>query len=95
MFVAFGITFEIPVIVMVMVRTGIIGVAKLREIRPYVIVGNFVVAAILTPPDVVSQFMLAVPMCVLYELGILFAGIMAKAGKPSNDPAPNADTNKP
>jgi sec-independent protein translocase protein TatC len=95
MFVAFGITFEIPIIVMVMVRTGIIGVAKLKEIRPYVIVGNFIVAAILTPPDVVSQFMLAIPMCVLYELGILFAGIMAKTGKTSADPAPNADPNKP
>jgi sec-independent protein translocase protein TatC len=95
MFVAFGITFEIPIIVMVMVRTGIIGVAKLKEVRPYVIVANFVVAAILTPPDVVSQFMLAIPMCLLYELGILFAGIMAKTGKSSADPAPNADPNKP
>jgi len=94
MFVAFGITFEIPVIVMVLVRTGVIGVAKLKEVRPYVIVGNFIVAAILTPPDVVSQFMLAVPMCLLYELGILFAGIMAKPGKTSTDPAPNADPNK-
>jgi sec-independent protein translocase protein TatC len=80
---------------MVMVRTGIIGVAKLKEVRPYVIVANFVVAAILTPPDVVSQFMLAIPMCLLYELGILFAGIMAKTGKSSADPAPNADPNKP
>ena len=94
MFVAFGITFEIPVIVMVLVRTGVIGVAKLKEVRPYVIVGNFIVAAILTPPDVVSQFMLAIPMCLLYELGILFAGIMAKPGKTSTDPAPNADPNK-
>lgn len=94
MFVAFGITFEIPVIVTVLVRTGVIGVAKLKEVRPYVIVGNFIVAAILTPPDVVSQFMLAIPMCLLYELGILFAGIMAKPGKTSADPAPNADPNK-
>jgi sec-independent protein translocase protein TatC len=92
MFVAFGITFEIPIVVMVMVRTGIIGVAKLKEVRPYVIVGNFIVAAVLTPPDVVSQFMLAVPMCLLYELGILFAGIMAKTAKVA-DPAP--DPNKP
>jgi sec-independent protein translocase protein TatC len=95
MFVAFGITFEIPVIVTVLVRTGVIGVAKLKEVRPYVIVGNFIVAAILTPPDMVSQFMLAVPMCLLYELGILFAGIMAKGGKASADPAPDADPNKP
>lgn len=94
MFVAFGITFEIPVIVTVLVKTGVIGVAKLKEVRPYVIVGNFIVAAILTPPDMVSQFMLAVPMCLLYELGILFAGIMSKPGKTSADPAPNADPNK-
>jgi sec-independent protein translocase protein TatC len=95
MFVAFGITFEIPVIVMVMVKAGIIGVAKLKEIRPYVVVGNFVVAAILTPPDVVSQFMLAIPMCLLYELGILFAGIMAKAKSDSTDRSPDTDLNKP
>ncbi|HET7764858.1 MAG TPA: twin-arginine translocase subunit TatC [Burkholderiales bacterium] len=94
MFVAFGITFEIPIIVTVMVRTGIIGIAKLKEVRPYVIVGNFVVAAILTPPDVVSQFMLAIPMCLLYELGILFAGVVGKTGKTSADPAPNTDPNK-
>ena len=94
MFVAFGITFEIPIIVTVMVRTGVIGVAKLKEVRPYVIVGNFVVAAILTPPDMVSQFMLAIPMCLLYELGILFAGVVAKTGKTPADPAPNADPNK-
>jgi sec-independent protein translocase protein TatC len=95
MFVAFGITFEIPVIVMVMVKAGIIGVAKLKEIRPYVVVGNFVVAAILTPPDVVSQFMLAIPMCLLYELGILFAGIMAKAKSDSTNRSPDTDLNKP
>jgi sec-independent protein translocase protein TatC len=61
-----------------MVKTGIVKVAKLREVRPYVIVGAFVVAAIVTPPDVVSQFMLAVPMCLLYELGIVLAGMLSK-----------------
>ncbi len=79
MFMAFGITFEVPVAVILMVKAGIVDVAKLREVRPYVIVGAFVIAAIVTPPDVVSQFMLAVPMCLLYELGILIANMMGKA----------------
>jgi sec-independent protein translocase protein TatC len=73
MFLAFGITFEIPIVVIVLVRMGIVSVEKLREARPYVIVGAFVVAAIVTPPDVLSQFMLAVPMCLLYEAGLFLA----------------------
>jgi sec-independent protein translocase protein TatC len=71
MFMAFGITFQVPVIVVVLVRMGFVSVAKLREIRRYVIVGAFVVGAIFTPPDVVSQFMLAMPLWLLYEAGIL------------------------
>jgi sec-independent protein translocase protein TatC len=73
MFLAFGITFEVPVIVIVLVKLGIVDVAKLKEARPYVIVGAFVIAAVVTPPDVVSQLMLAVPMCLLYELGIFLS----------------------
>jgi sec-independent protein translocase protein TatC len=73
MFLAFGITFEIPIVVIVLVRMGIVSVEKLREARPYVVVGAFVVAAIVTPPDVLSQFMLAVPMCLLYEAGLFLA----------------------
>jgi len=73
MFMAFGITFETPVVVVVLVMTGMISVEKLKEIRSFVIVGAFVVAAIVTPPDVVSQLMLAIPLCVLYEVGIFFA----------------------
>src|SRR5881275_1056826 len=73
MFIAFGITFEVPVIVIVLVRLRVITLAKLRSIRPYVIGGAFVVGAVFTPPDVVSQLLLAVPLWVLYELGILFA----------------------
>jgi sec-independent protein translocase protein TatC len=88
MFVAFGVTFEIPVIVLVMVKAGLVSVAKLREIRPYVIVGNFVVAAVLTPPDIASQFMLAIPMCLLYEAGILLAGVMQKAKNESAETTP-------
>jgi sec-independent protein translocase protein TatC len=82
MFLAFGITFEIPIVVIVLVRMGIVSVEKLREARPYVVVGAFVIAAIVTPPDVLSQFMLAVPMCLLYEAGVFlsrFIGVRPKA----------------
>ncbi|MCZ7655585.1 MAG: twin-arginine translocase subunit TatC [Rhodocyclaceae bacterium] len=72
-FIAFGVTFEVPVAVIVLVRMGMVSIAKLKEVRPYVIVGAFIIAAIFTPPDVVSQFMLAVPLCLLYELGIVMA----------------------
>jgi len=74
MFVAFGVTFQVPVAVVVLVRMGMVSTAKLREIRPYVIVGAFIVGAIFTPPDVVSQFMLAMPLWLLYEAGIVVAG---------------------
>ena len=78
-FIAFGITFEVPVIVVVLVRTGIVSVEKLREIRPYVVVGAFVVGAVFTPPDVLSQFLLAVPLLLLYELGIVVAAVLGQA----------------
>jgi len=78
MFAAFGLTFEIPLIQVVLVRTGMLTVAKLRDIRSYVIVGAFVIAAIVTPPDVVSQLLLAIPMCLLYECGILLAQLMQR-----------------
>jgi sec-independent protein translocase protein TatC len=73
MFMAFGVTFQVPVAVVLLVRMGVVSVAKLREIRPYVVVGAFVVGAIFTPPDVVSQLMLAVPLWLLYEAGIVVA----------------------
>jgi sec-independent protein translocase protein TatC len=73
MFMAFGLTFQVPVAVVLMVRMGFVTVAKLREIRPYMVVGSFVVGAIFTPPDVVSQSMLALPLWLLYETGILVA----------------------
>ena len=62
MFVAFGVTFEVPIVVVLLVKMRMVSVAKLREIRPYVIVGAFIVAAVVTPPDVISQVMLAVPL---------------------------------
>ena len=82
-FLAFGITFEVPVVVVVLVRMGIVPLAKLKEIRPYVIVGAFVISAIVTPPDVLSQLLLAVPMTLLYELGLLIARFYVP--KPSDD----------
>lgn len=78
MFMAFGVTFEVPVFVIVLVRAGVITIEKLKEIRPYVIVGAFIIAAIFTPPDVISQFMLAIPLCLLYEVGIFIAALMIK-----------------
>jgi sec-independent protein translocase protein TatC len=88
MFLAFGITFEIPIVVLVLVRFGVVSIERLRDARPYVIVGSFVVSAIITPPDVLSQFMLAVPMCVLYEAGLFFARFIGKrAAQAEADPA--------
>ena len=82
-FLAFGITFEVPVVVVVLVRMGMVPLAKLKEIRPYVIVGAFVISAVVTPPDVLSQLLLAVPMTLLYELGLLLARFYVP--KPSED----------
>jgi sec-independent protein translocase protein TatC len=81
-FIAFGVTFEVPVVVIVLVRAGIISIEKLKEIRPYVIVGAFVVGAIFTPPDVISQVMLAVPLWLLYELGIVLARFVGRSTVP-------------
>ena len=78
MFMAFGVTFEIPLIEVVLVRTGVLTVAKLKDIRPYVIVGAFVVAAVVTPPDAISQLLLAIPMCLLYEAGIILSLVMER-----------------
>ena len=77
-FIAFGVTFEVPVIVVVLVRMGIVELTTLRSWRPYVIVGAFVVGAIFTPPDVISQLMLAIPLCLLYELGMLLARFVSR-----------------
>lgn len=79
MCLAFGVAFEVPVVVAVLVRMGWVSVEKLKEIRPYVIVGAFVVAAIVTPPDIASQLFLAGAMCLLFEIGLLVAPWFAKA----------------
>jgi sec-independent protein translocase protein TatC len=86
MFVAFGLAFQVPIAVILLVKTGMVTTAKLRDIRPYVIVGAFVVGAIFTPPDVVSQFMLAMPLWLLYEGGIIAAGWMSQPLKPADTP---------
>jgi sec-independent protein translocase protein TatC len=83
MFVAFGVTFETPVAVVLLARMGIVSVDKLKQGRPYVIVGAFVVGAIFTPPDVLSQLLLAIPLCLLYEVGVRVAAILT--------PKPDAD----
>ena len=77
MFVAFGVTFEVPVAVVLLVKSGVVTVRKLRSARGYVIVGAFIIAAVVTPPDVLSQFMLAVPLCLLFELGLLVSARVA------------------
>ncbi len=79
MCLAFGLTFEVPVVVIVLVRMGVVSVEKLKAIRPYVIVGAFVIAAVVTPPDVMSQLFLAIPLCLLYEVGILLAPLFKRA----------------
>jgi len=78
MCLAFGATFEVPVVVVILVRTGLVSVAKLKEIRPYAIVGAFVIAAVVTPPDAMSMFSLAIPMWLLFELGLLLAPMFVK-----------------
>jgi len=73
MFMAFGLTFETPIVVVTLTRMGIVTLEQLRSIRPYFIVIAFIIAAIVTPPDVVSQLLLAIPMCLLFELGLFAA----------------------
>jgi sec-independent protein translocase protein TatC len=89
MFLAFGVTFEIPVVVVVLTRAGIVSIEQLKQARPYVIVGAFVIAAIVTPPDVLSQIMLAVPMWLLYELGIFVARFVMRPAGTSDWKAPS------
>jgi len=92
MFLAFGLAFEVPIAVVVLARMGVVSVEKLKEFRGYFIVLAFVIAAIVTPPDVVSQLSLAIPMCILYEVGIWAAQIFikhTKAPEEGSEPASN------
>src|SRR5215212_7159487 len=81
MFLAFGAAFEVPIVVVVLARMGIVPIDKLKEFRGYFVVLAFIIAAVITPPDVVSQLALAVPMVLLYELGIWAAQIFVKHSK--------------
>ncbi|MEK9875485.1 MAG: twin-arginine translocase subunit TatC, partial [Betaproteobacteria bacterium] len=78
LFLAFGLAFETPIAVVILTKMGIVSLKKLKESRPYVIVGAFVIAAIFTPPDVVSQLLLAFPIWLLFELGLLISGFIEK-----------------
>jgi sec-independent protein translocase protein TatC len=85
MCLAFGLTFEVPVVVIVLVRMGLVSVEKLKAIRPYMIVGAFVIAAVVTPPDIMSQLFLAIPLCLLYEVGLLLAPLFVKVTQPTEE----------
>lgn len=78
LFLAFGLCFEVPVVLVILVALGVVTTEQLAESRRYAIVGSFVVAAVLTPPDVLSQTMLAIPMCLLYEIGIIGARALTR-----------------
>jgi sec-independent protein translocase protein TatC len=78
MFLAFGATFEVPIVVVVLARMGVVSVAKLREFRRYFIIIAFIVAAVITPPDMISMLSLAIPMCFLYEVGLWAAAATVK-----------------
>ncbi|HDZ56821.1 MAG TPA: twin-arginine translocase subunit TatC [Pseudomonas xinjiangensis] len=91
LFMAFGLSFEIPVATVLLVLSGAVDVAKLRSARPYVVVGCFVIGMVLTPPDVISQALLAIPMWMLYEVGIFFSSML----KPLKAREPEAEDNPP
>jgi len=87
MFFAFGVAFEVPVAVVLLVLTGIVQVESLGKNRGYVIIGIFVVAAFLTPPDAISQCIMAIPMWLLYEGGLVMARVMQKMRRESAEAA--------
>ncbi len=90
MFIAFGAAFEVPVVVVVLARLGVVSIEQMKAFRPYFIVLAFVIAAVLTPPDVVSQLALAIPMCLLYEVGLWAAGLVNKHTQPAPEEKPAA-----
>src|SRR3546814_14121459 len=88
---AFGIAFEVPIFVILLVKTGMVTVEKLRSVRGYVIVGAFVMAAVVTPPDVLSQFMLAFPLCILFEVAVFVAARLNKREPEPDDDAESSE----
>ncbi len=91
MFIAFGAAFEVPVVVVVLARMGVVSIEKLKAFRAYFIVVAFVIAAVVTPPDVISQLALAIPMCILYEVGIWAARFFLKHTQAPDADAPAGD----
>ena len=85
LFLAFGITFEVPIATIILVATGITTAEKLASWRPYIIVGAFALGMLLTPPDVISQTLLALPMWLLFEIGIIFSRILIKKKEEDTD----------
>ena len=90
LFLVFGIAFEVPVAVIVLVRVGIVTIEQLKSFRGYFIVAAFIIAAVVTPPDVISQLALAVPMCLLYEVGIWAARVFVKRSTAPEGVEPSA-----
>lgn len=95
LFLAFGVAFEIPVAVVLLVWIGIVDVKYLKKIRPYVVIGCFVVGMILTPPDIFSQTLLAVPMWLLFEIGVLCSSMVTKRGDHEDDEKAEDEQNQP
>ncbi len=91
LFLVFGIAFEVPIAVIVLVRVGVVSIEQLQTARGYFIVGAFIVAAIVTPPDVISQLSLAIPMCLLYEVGIIAARLAARKRAAGSEDTAGAD----
>jgi sec-independent protein translocase protein TatC len=86
LFIVFGVAFEVPVAVVVLVRIGMVTTDQLKAFRGYFVVAAFIIAAVVTPPDVISQLALAIPMCLLYELGIWSAKLFVKHTQPPPEP---------
>ena len=86
LYIAFAAAFQVPIVVMLLVRFGLVEIEKLKAFRGYFVVLAFVIAAVITPPDVISQLALALPMCLLYEIGILGAGWFSRVSR-----APDAE----
>jgi len=85
LYLAFGLAFQVPIVVVLLVKMNLVNLQQLRDFRGYFIVVAFIIAAVVTPPDVISQLALAIPMCLLYELGILGAQWFVKQTVPSTD----------
>lgn len=88
MFLAFGVTFEVPIAVILLVRMGVVTIKQLKEARPYFIVGAFIIAAVVTPPDMMSQILLAIPLCLLFEAGIIAARFVGKRKQDADEDRP-------